>query len=398
MPAPTAAPSGPSPPSPGSSAATRPAGVTVNAMSPIAATRMMASALERARKAGQSGGGGHLLPVRRRARGPGSVRRPSRRRGVRLVLGSGALRRRSGGGRRRRAPARRGRADRRRHLAGRACSTRSSPRAFAKAEATQASAGGSNPRFGPIFDEDVGSGHDPAPAARSCVVVSDRPGLTASLVGRARGTVRPLPAGATRSAASTRPRPPCGPTSEADGPVDAVVVASAGDGARRPDGRRVGAGAGRAPRHRGGHPHRCRVGPGRRRLRRRRRPPPPAGDPDRRHHDRGPQPGPGRGAARPRRPQRHRGTGHRLRRRTRGARGRGRAHGGRTGGPPARPPRGGRAGRSRAGGRRRMAGTAQPPPTDRQRHLRRARRSPTGSTTRSARSSAPPTPRPTEVR
>ena len=35
-----------------------PAGVTVNAMSPIAMTRMMASALERARKAGQSGGGG----------------------------------------------------------------------------------------------------------------------------------------------------------------------------------------------------------------------------------------------------------------------------------------------------------------------------------------------------
>ncbi len=35
-----------------------PSGVTVNAMSPIAATRMMASALERARKAGQSGGGG----------------------------------------------------------------------------------------------------------------------------------------------------------------------------------------------------------------------------------------------------------------------------------------------------------------------------------------------------
>ena len=35
-----------------------PPGVTVNAMSPIAATRMMASALERARKAGQSGGGG----------------------------------------------------------------------------------------------------------------------------------------------------------------------------------------------------------------------------------------------------------------------------------------------------------------------------------------------------
>ena len=35
-----------------------PPGVTVNAMSPIAATRMVASALERARKAGQSGGGG----------------------------------------------------------------------------------------------------------------------------------------------------------------------------------------------------------------------------------------------------------------------------------------------------------------------------------------------------
>ncbi len=35
-----------------------PPGVTVNAMSPIAATRMVAAALERARQAGRSGGGG----------------------------------------------------------------------------------------------------------------------------------------------------------------------------------------------------------------------------------------------------------------------------------------------------------------------------------------------------
>ena len=52
-----------------------PPGVTVNAMSPIAATRMMASALERARKAGRSGGGRDLLPVGGRPRGP----RPARR-------------------------------------------------------------------------------------------------------------------------------------------------------------------------------------------------------------------------------------------------------------------------------------------------------------------------------
>ena len=54
------------------------------------------------------------------------------------------------------------------------------PRAFATAETSQASGGGGNPRFGPIFDE-------PAPAevasaqVRSCAVVTDRPGLAASL-------------------------------------------------------------------------------------------------------------------------------------------------------------------------------------------------------------------------
>ncbi len=54
------------------------------------------------------------------------------------------------------------------------------PRAFATAETSQASDGGGNPRFGPIFDEpapaEVASAH-----VRSCAVVTDRPLLAASL-------------------------------------------------------------------------------------------------------------------------------------------------------------------------------------------------------------------------
>ena len=56
-----------------------PPGVTVNAMSPIAATRMVAAALERARKAGRSGGGGISFLSMAGPRGPRAARRLPRR-------------------------------------------------------------------------------------------------------------------------------------------------------------------------------------------------------------------------------------------------------------------------------------------------------------------------------
>jgi hypothetical protein len=100
------------------------------------------------------------------------------------------------------------------------------PRAFATAETAQATGGGGNPRFGPIFDE-------PAPAevassqVRACAVVTDRPRLAASLTaalearsitchlldvarsfGKAADTLHSVVASA--------------------GPIDAIVVAPAG--------------------------------------------------------------------------------------------------------------------------------------------------------------------------
>lgn len=156
-----------------------PPGVTVNAMSPIAATRMMASALERARKAGQSGGGGisflsvagpedlgpigaHLVGeefgwCRGRvlfAGGP-EVAVVDEPRLLEVVRSDGV-------------------ASLARVL------DAVVPGAFGKAEANQATGGGSNSRFGPIFDE-------PAPAelasadVRSCALVTESPALSAAL-------------------------------------------------------------------------------------------------------------------------------------------------------------------------------------------------------------------------
>ena len=57
-----------------------PPGVTVNAMSPIAATRMVAAAARARPSGGQAGGGGGLVAAARcRARGPRAVRRLPRR-------------------------------------------------------------------------------------------------------------------------------------------------------------------------------------------------------------------------------------------------------------------------------------------------------------------------------
>jgi NAD(P)-dependent dehydrogenase (short-subunit alcohol dehydrogenase family) len=203
-----------------------PPGVTVNAMSPIAATRMMASALERARKAGRSGGGGisflsvagpeDLGPLgaylvgdefgwcsgRVLFAGGSEVAIVDEPRLLEVVRTEGAV-----------------------SLAG--VLEAVIPQAFAKAEASQESAGGGNPRFGPVFDE--------APPAeltsaqvRTCALVTDHPGLAASLsealearsitchrvVGIASGF------GDAADALSS--------VVEAAGPLDAVVVASAG--------------------------------------------------------------------------------------------------------------------------------------------------------------------------
>jgi len=202
-----------------------PPGVTVNAMSPIAATRMMASALERARKAGRSGGGGiSFLSVA----DPGDLG-PI---GAHLVdegFGwcSGQVL----------------------FAGGSEVAVIDSPRlievvrtdqaaslarvldvvvpgAFAKAEAGQASTGGGNPRFGPIFDEPAGPVDAPA-SVRSCAVVSDRP-LLAEVVARSVESrnvrchrVEPVRGFGAAAAA-------LGSLVAATGPIDAVVVAIAG--------------------------------------------------------------------------------------------------------------------------------------------------------------------------
>ena len=221
-----------------------PAGVTVNAMSPIAATRMVAAAIERAREAARAGGrtgsGGGLSLFSMggpEALGPfgahlvgddfgwctgqvlfagGSevavvaqphvlevVRTdevPSLNRVLDAVI----------------------------------------PRALATAEANQASDGAGNPRFGSIFDEaetkaspgtieegGAASSARPTGPVRSCLVVSDRPELTSSVVASLESrsiTCQSVPitrgfddaARVLRSAV------------EASGPVDAIVVAPAG--------------------------------------------------------------------------------------------------------------------------------------------------------------------------
>jgi len=157
-----------------------PPGVTVNAMSPIANTRMVAAALERARKAGRAGGGGGLTL--------GSIPGPENLGPLGAHLVSDDFGWCSGqvlfaGGSEVAV------VDRPRLLE----VVRSDevvslegvlqsfiPRAFAKAEAAQATDGGANPRFGPIFDEPAHAETTVAPVT-SCAVVSDRPAVAAAI-------------------------------------------------------------------------------------------------------------------------------------------------------------------------------------------------------------------------
>ena len=165
------------------------------------------------------------------------------------------------------------------------------PRAFAKAEASQASDGGGNPRFGPIFDEPAPA--ELASAAGAVLCRRHRPprlaaSLTAALEARSitchRVDVGPRLRRRRRGAARRR-RGRRADRRHRRRPAGGRPTAASAEGWERV--------LGRAPRDRRAHPHRRRMGPGGRRLRRRRRPPGPAGDPDRRHHHGRSQPGPG---------------------------------------------------------------------------------------------------------
>jgi len=202
-----------------------PSGVTVNAMSPIAATRMMASALERARKAGQSGGGGiSFLSVA----GPEDLG-PF---GAHLVgegFGwcSGQVLFAGGAEAAVIDEPRLIEVVRTDHVVSLArLLDVVIPGAFAKVENLQTSTGGSNSRFGSVFDE-------PAPPevaptqARCCLVVSDRPGMAKSLIAALEAR--------SIQCHQIEPARGFGPAADAlnaavdvIGPIDAVVVAPAG--------------------------------------------------------------------------------------------------------------------------------------------------------------------------
>ena len=203
-----------------------PPGVAVNAMSPIAATRMVAAAVERARQTGgASRGGGMSL---RSMPGPEDLG-PL---GAYLVgdgFGWCTGRVLFAGGSEVAV------VDEPRLLE----VVRSDdvvslarvleaviPRAFATAETAQASDGGSNPRFGPIFDEPAPAEVAPA-RVRSCALVTDRPllaaSLTAALEARSVTCHRVEIAHGFGDAANALRS-----LVEAAGPIDAIVVAPAG--------------------------------------------------------------------------------------------------------------------------------------------------------------------------
>ncbi len=205
-----------------------PPGVTVNAMSPIAATRMMASALERARKAGQSGGGGiSFLSVAE----PGELG-PFGAYLVGQEFGwcSGQVIFAGGSEVAIVDQPRLVEVVRTRPVASLARVLDDFvPRALAEAEAGQASGGGGNPRFGPIFDEPAPAGVAPG-EVRSCALVTDRPqlgtALTAALEARSITCHQVEVAHGFGAAAKALTA-----VVDATGPIDAVVVAPAGPGA-----------------------------------------------------------------------------------------------------------------------------------------------------------------------
>jgi NAD(P)-dependent dehydrogenase (short-subunit alcohol dehydrogenase family) len=157
-----------------------PPGVTVNALSPIANTRMVRAAFERAQKAGHTGGGGGLtldsMP------GPEDVG-PLGAHVVGDSFGwcSGQILFAGGPEVAVVDQPRLVEAIRTHDTASlSAVLDAVVPRAFVAAEAKQASDGGANPRFGGIFDAPAPIESTPA-AVRTCAVVSDRPDLTTTL-------------------------------------------------------------------------------------------------------------------------------------------------------------------------------------------------------------------------
>jgi hypothetical protein len=100
------------------------------------------------------------------------------------------------------------------------------PRALAKAESAQATAGGTNPRFRSVFGE-AAAADRPSSPARTCALVTDRPelagSLAAALEARAVACHRvDLDDGFDAAGRAL------GALAEATGPLDAVVLAPAG--------------------------------------------------------------------------------------------------------------------------------------------------------------------------
>ena len=272
-----------------------PSGVTVNAISPIAATRMVAAALEHARRERRkSGGGGLSLSSMLGPEDLGPLGAHLVGEGFRWCSGQVLF---AGG-------SEVAVIDEPRLLEVLRTDDVVSlaqvleaviPHAFAPAESNQASDGASNPRFGPIFDEPAQVELASANIG-TCVVVTDRALLAESIATtlEARSVTChrvDVANGFDAAAAALRT------VVDRAGPVDAIVVAPAGRAPAPPatDGwERVLA------------EHDAIVedihcdsglGPGRRRLCRRRSPCHPAGHPERCDHGRRSQPGPGLGAA-----------------------------------------------------------------------------------------------------
>jgi NAD(P)-dependent dehydrogenase (short-subunit alcohol dehydrogenase family) len=202
-----------------------PPGVTVNAMSPIAATRMVAAALERARQAGRSGGGGvsFLSMPGPEDLGPLGAYLVGEEFGWcsgRVLFAGGPEVAVVDEPRLLEAARTDGVVSLARVLEAVV------PGAFATAQTNQASGGGGNPRFGPIFDEP-----DPDEVAsadvRSCAIVSDRPRLTASLIAALEArSITCHQVGVAHGFGEAAKA--LGSVADATGPIDAVVVAPAG--------------------------------------------------------------------------------------------------------------------------------------------------------------------------
>jgi NAD(P)-dependent dehydrogenase (short-subunit alcohol dehydrogenase family) len=101
--------------------------------------------------------------------------------------------------------------------------------ALAAAEANQATGGGSNPRFGPIFDE-PGVRELVPPAVGSCAIVTDRPEEEAALVAAldARGVTCHIVDASAVPAGFGGPAAALDAIAEGSGALDGVVIALAG--------------------------------------------------------------------------------------------------------------------------------------------------------------------------